>query len=217
MDFRDSIEWFEMIAQNDAHPYVERCIARCRVVHEAMYASGAGSGGAKGHSPTVGTSKTMASGKVGAKSPTVAADAPGEAVATTTRGTSPGRGNGEGNGAGLGGGLGSVVPARARTPAWMGVVDAALLSLLRGFSRAKRCSTEGRALMSMDLQARLEACHVFMGGLERGEGFPEELMEWGKGREVRIGAVVATRSLLFMRKGSRLIRRNRAHGCIGVD
>ncbi|CAN0269283.1 unnamed protein product, partial [Ectocarpus fasciculatus] len=48
--------------------------------------------------------------------------------------------------------VGSVVPARARRLVWRGVVDALLLSLLRGFSRVRRCSTEGRALMSMDLQ-----------------------------------------------------------------
>ncbi|CAN0189021.1 unnamed protein product [Scytosiphon promiscuus] len=47
----------------------------------------------------------------------------------------------------------AAVPARARRLVWRGVVDALLLSLLKGFSRAPRCSTEGRALMSMDLQA----------------------------------------------------------------
>ena len=45
-----------------------------------------------------------------------------------------------------------MVPMRAREMAWRGVVEAALMSLLRGFSRVERCSTEGRALMSMDLQ-----------------------------------------------------------------
>ena len=63
------------------------------------------------------------------------------------------------NGGGGGGGVvdapetTALVPARARRLVWRGVVDGLLLSLLRGFSRAKRCSTEGRALMSMDLQA----------------------------------------------------------------
>lgn len=46
----------------------------------------------------------------------------------------------------------TVVPARARGLAWRGVVEATLLAMLRGFSRVTRCSTEGRALMSMDLQ-----------------------------------------------------------------
>ncbi|CAM9515699.1 unnamed protein product [Discosporangium mesarthrocarpum] len=45
------------------------------------------------------------------------------------------------------------MPLRARGVVWKNVVNAALLSLLRGFSRVGRCSTEGRALMSMDLQA----------------------------------------------------------------
>lgn len=158
---------------------MEKCISRCRVVHEAIYDSGGGSGGAKGHGDTAETSKTIASGKVGAKSSTAsAAAAPGEAVATAIRGTPPGRGSGAG--------LGLVVPARARTPVWMGVVDAALLSLLRGFSRAKRCSTEGRALMSMDLQARWKA--FFMEGL--GREFLKEMEGMGKGREVRIDTFI---------------------------
>eukprot|EP00904_Undaria_pinnatifida_P002484 jgi/Undpi1/12236/HiC_scaffold_5.g01912.m1 len=62
-------------------------------------------------------------------------------------------GGGSGGGGGGGGGIPALVPMRAREMAWRGVVDAALMSLLRGFSRVKRCSTEGRALMSMDLQA----------------------------------------------------------------
>ena len=72
-------------------------------------------------------------------------------------------GGGSGGGGGGGGGIPALVPMRAREMAWRGVVDAALMSLLRGFSRVKRCSTEGRALMSMDLQVGYRTCAAIGG------------------------------------------------------
>ena len=43
------------------------------------------------------------------------------------------------------------LPASLRRIAWEAVVNSAYSSLLEGFSRVAHCSTEGRALMSIDL------------------------------------------------------------------
>lgn len=179
--------------QNDASPYVEKWIQRCRLVHKAIHASSPCStdGGA--------SASASATGKSAAPEPATGdphRSADSASLLDRRRreeGGEVGVGGGGSsalaragtkadllpmpsptptlpppvmeNGAGVSNGAASsaaprrvdaalLVPTRARELAWRGVVDATLLSLLRGFSRAKRCSTEGRALMSMDLQVR---------------------------------------------------------------
>ena len=43
------------------------------------------------------------------------------------------------------------LPASLLREAWESLIEGSYASLLEGFSRVSRCSTEGRALMSMDL------------------------------------------------------------------
>lgn len=134
------------IHQNDANPYVETIIKRCRVIREAVYRV---------------PEPPNAQDPSAREAPSLVAPAepplgPTENVIPVA-GTPAGTGNVSGA-AGLSSppaGQGSrEVPARSRGPVWTGVLEATLLALLRGFSRVKRCSTEGRALMSMDLQVR---------------------------------------------------------------
>ena len=53
----------------------------------------------------------------------------------------------------LQGGLDNMYfPPQVKIAIWTEIVQAAMGSLLEGFARVERCSTEGRSLMSMDLQ-----------------------------------------------------------------
>ncbi|CAB1113338.1 unnamed protein product [Ectocarpus sp. CCAP 1310/34] len=156
--------WTRKKIRNDASPYVEEWITRCLLIRGAIYPPSqtppsppppppdAGNGS----SPDADSATTAVDAPAAAAAAAVAAAAGTERSATDRRGRG-GRGGSAGSG-GAGGGtadgtVGSVIPARARRLVWRRVVDALLLSLLRGFSRVRRCSTEGRALMSMDLQA----------------------------------------------------------------
>ncbi len=57
-------------------------------------------------------------------------------------------------GMGAMGGLDNMyIPPQVQLPIWNEVVQAVMAALLEGFARVERCSTEGRSLMSMDLQA----------------------------------------------------------------
>jgi len=47
----------------------------------------------------------------------------------------------------------NLIPCSVREMIWSEVVQSLMCALVEGFSRIKKCSTEGRALMSMDLQA----------------------------------------------------------------
>lgn len=133
------------IHQNDASPYVEAIINRSRAIREAVY-----------RVPELPDAQAPSARE--ASSLAVPAEPPSGPTenAIPIAGTPAGTGNVSGP-AGLSSptGQGSrEVPARSRGPVWTGVLEATLLALLRGFSRVKRCSTEGRALMSMDLQVR---------------------------------------------------------------
>ncbi|CAM9784337.1 unnamed protein product, partial [Phaeothamnion confervicola] len=89
-------------------------------------------------------------------------------------------------GAGRGGGgvaaLSVPLPPAAQRRAWAEAVQAIMETLVEGFSRAKSCSTEGRALMSMDLQA-------ISGGLERPCGRP--LLKPERGRSYALAYINA--------------------------
>lgn len=164
--------------QNDASPYVEKWLKRCRLIRRAIYppsapapsppppppprggtaslAPGSVTGG-EATAPAALTTSSAAAASLSASQVSVANGGRGEGA--ERRGVSVSNGHsGAPRGSSGGGGVGvpgtaASVPARARRLVWRGVVDGLLLSLLRGFSHAKRCSTEGRALMSMDLQA----------------------------------------------------------------
>ncbi len=160
---------------------MEKWISRCVLVRRAIYPPAAQAPPSAVAAPgkaAEGASAAAASngGSLGA----------GPAAAAAVAAPSASEANGGGKAAGVNGkprprraGSGGDVPAaaaliptRARRLVWRGVVDALLLSLLRGFSRAKRCSTEGRALMSMDLQV------IFSYVLRRG-GEVGAWMTWG--------------------------------------
>jgi len=53
--------------------------------------------------------------------------------------------------AGMGGGV--YIPQQVQLLIWTEVTQSVMGALLEGFARVERCSTEGRSLMSMDLQA----------------------------------------------------------------
>lgn len=136
-----------LAAQNDASPYVEKAIARCRLVHTAIHRSSAKSSaasvsgvhepGSGSHVPLAGSSPTRSRSASASGKLSVAGEGSGVAGSSALHEQPPDF---------------TEVPAIAQGLAWRGVVDAALLALLRGFGRVTRCSTEGRALMSMDLQ-----------------------------------------------------------------
>ncbi|CAN0476750.1 unnamed protein product, partial [Hapterophycus canaliculatus] len=153
--------------QNDASPYVEKWIERCLFIRRAIYPPPQPTPSPS--SPLLsppradgeGSTTPSAVSKTGTSS-TAAADSALRDPANAPAGNGGRNGSTMGANGGSGGGspiavdevirMVPPVPARARRLVWRGVVDALLLSLLRGFSRAPRCSTEGRALMSMDLQ-----------------------------------------------------------------
>jgi hypothetical protein len=63
-----------------------------------------------------------------------------------------------------------LLPETLRHQAWSNVVGASYLSMMEGFSKVPQCSTEGRALMSMDLAFFAEGVSKY--GFER--FLPEE-------------------------------------------
>ena len=57
----------------------------------------------------------------------------------------------------LRGGLDNMYfPPQVKVAIWTEIVQAAMGSLLEGFARIEKCSTEGRSLMSMDLQVSMD-------------------------------------------------------------
>ncbi|CAN0180707.1 unnamed protein product [Ectocarpus sp. 13 AM-2016] len=162
--------WTRKKIRNDASPYVEEWITRCLLIRGAIYPPSQTPPSPPPPPPS------PPPPDAGNGLPPDAVDAPPAAAAAgiersaTNRRGRGGRGGSASSG-GAGGGaadgtVGSVIPTRARRLVWCRVVDALLLSLLRGFSRVRRCSTEGRALMSMDLQARSCCSAALALGLE---------------------------------------------------
>jgi hypothetical protein len=58
-----------------------------------------------------------------------------------------------GGGGGFGGLDSTYIPPQCQLPIWTEACQAAMAALLEGFARVEACAPEGRALMSMDLQA----------------------------------------------------------------
>lgn len=158
------------LPQTDTSPYVEKWIDRCVLIRRAVYppaaqapppAAGAHVDGAEGAPTAASNGGPLGAAPAAAAS---ASEANGGGKAAGVNGKSRPRRAGSGGDAPTAAAAAALVPTRARRLVWRGVVDALLLSLLRGFSRAKRCSTEGRALMSMDLQV------IFFLSFRRGSG-----------------------------------------------
>lgn len=45
------------------------------------------------------------------------------------------------------------IPPQVQLPIWTEIVQGVMAAVLEGFARVEKCSSEGRALMSVDLQA----------------------------------------------------------------